>query len=300
MSDGRIDVVLPLAGKDVGRLRTLGTSLRKFWHVSGCLRVFSPDSDAADVAVAVSKSPLVDTFKEIFVVKDSELLKRPQSRKVAPNEGHWWQQQVIKILAAERVDTSFYMILDADCFAVRHIEHDDLVKNGRGLVAFSEDTDTRLPYFLESSRPIWYEGSRKVLQLPPAEPRTRRINVTPFLMSQALALYLRNRLQALYSDAWVGTLLMLAQACDQSQAAWTEYTLYELHSRFANLWDSFHIETDQPLMGNALWQPHQVPTWDARASFEPAPRPFFFSLVQSHTGLPPEWTWERVAPFLDG
>lgn len=299
MSDGRIDVVLPLAGKDVGRLRTLGASLRKFWRVPGCLRVFTPDSDAADVAIAVSKSPLVDVFKEIFVVRDSELLQRPQSRQIKPGEGHWWQQQLVKIVAAEVVDTAFYMILDADCFAVRPIEHDDLVKNGRGLVAMSEDDDARLPYFYESSRPIWYEGARKVLQLQP-ESRTRRVNVTPFLMSQALALTLRNRMRALYGDGWRGNLMMLAQGGDLNRVCWTEYTLYELCARHANFWDAFHIETAEPLVGNALWQVHQVPTWDPRACFEPAPRPFFFSLVQSHTGLAPEWTWERVAPFLDG
>ncbi len=298
MSDGRIDIVLPLAAKDIPRLRTLGASLRKFWHVPGCLRVFTPDADKEDVAIAVSRCfYLTDTFREIYVTPDSELLKRPARQRGGDGQGHWWQQQLVKIVAAEAVDTAFYMILDADCFAVRSIEHDDLVKNGRGLVGVSP-VDEGLSYQFEASRPLWYAASRKILKIPEA-PLLSNVNVTPFLMSQALALSLRNRLSTLYGPGWIGNLMMRTTSDDLHRECWTEYTLYELNARYAGLWDAFHAET-APIVGNGLWQVHQVDTWDARRSFEPDPAapPFFFSLVQSHTSLPPEWAWERVKPFL--
>ena len=49
---------------------------------------------------------------------------------------------------------------------------------------------------------------------------------------------------------------------------------------------------------DCIWNLEDARHWDASRSFQ-APD-FMFSVVQSNTGLPAGWTWERVKPYLGG
>jgi hypothetical protein len=278
-----LDIVLPIVARDAFRLRTLGASLRKFWRVPGTLRLFTPERCREEIAAAAREH--LDGPLPVEIITDEELLARP-AKQPAYN---WYQQQLVKLCAHTRVASDFYLVLDADCFAVRPIEHGDLVIGGRGAVAM-HTTDV--------FQPGWYRASLEVLQLPPDTVPTRFVNVTPFVMSKALAAALGARLAELHGPTWPGVLLMRAGPTELGRLPWTEYTLYYLHARAAGLWDKFHVEAP-PIVGNAVWFGSEIETWDPRKSFEPSPS-FCFSLVQSNMRLPDAWVWERVAPFLSG
>ncbi len=287
-----IDIVLPVAAKDSLRLRTVGASLRKFWRVPGKLWIFAPDQDCMEV-VAAAREHLRDRTFEVEVVADSVLLKRQPSWNARKEVGNWWQQQLIKLCAAEVVGTDFYLILDADCFCARPIEYGDLVVDGRGVVAMEA---------IDMFHPTWYRASMDVLGLPSEMPK-EFVNVTPFLMARTPARALLARLEELHGPNWKGALLLKAQQAQRDSRAcltWTEYTLYYLHACATGLWSKWHREQKELLTGNSVWFIDQVAGWDARKSFEqdPTAPPFYFSLVQSHVSVPIEWVWERVRPFL--
>ncbi len=287
MSAPAMDIVLPVAGKDCLRLRTVGASLRKFWEIPGRLIIAAPDQDQTMVNEAAHEH--LDGLN-FLVVPDSLVLKRRPSWNARKVQGNWWQQQLVKLCAAEIVDTDFYLILDADCFCTRPIRHSDLVVGGRARVTM-ESTDM--------FHPAWYRASMQVLGIPATEAPTEFVNVTPFIMAREPARTLMERLAAAHGQNWKGSLLLMPQAGDErGRFTWTEYTLYYLHARNTGAWSTWHHEQREPLTGNAVWFIDQVAAWDPRKSFEPAPTPWYFSLVQSHVSVPIERVWEQVKPFL--
>lgn len=79
---------------------------------------------------------------------------------------------------------------------------------------------------------------------------------------------------------------------------WTENTLYHVNAEDRELWQAFHYQGPHAIHGNCIWNLEDARDWDASRSFQ-APS-FMFSVVQSNTGLPASWTWERVKPYLGG
>jgi hypothetical protein len=273
---GEIDIVLPVCARDCERLQTLGASLRRFWHVPGVLRIFTEDGDHDVVLEAARKYLVGDLWVE--VMKTSDMLERPPSKDTRKG---WWRQQLAKLCAARIVESDFYLTIDADCFLTQPIEYEDLVKRGRGVVTTRE---------VDRYRPEWYHASREILGLGPQHMPGRFVDMPPFLLARTPVQYLLARLKDKHGPSWKGALLTYAD-----HWPWTEYTLYHLHTTYSGVWDAFHVESPS-LTGNSIWTPADIEGWDPRKCFAEGAAPF--AVVQSHTTLPPEWVWERVAPFL--
>ena len=264
----QIDVVIPLALRDLDRFQILRASIAKFWECEGTANVIVPDRDEAAIAAVVGDD------NRYRVLRESAIAPILAERGTG---GGWYKQQLIKLAFAAVATTDFYLTFDADCFLVRTLTSDDLVVDGRGAVEY---VPTR-------NFPEWYEASVRLLGLEKRPEKT--LSVTPFLYHADLVRGLIERLKGLTpTGEWERLLL--------EQDGWSENSLYHSYAEDRDLWQAFH-SPHHPIHGNCIWHLKDAGQWDPSDSFH-APN-FMFSVVQSNTGLPAEWTWARVAPYLD-
>ena len=280
-----IDVVLPLVAGDLPRARILFASLRRFWRC--------PDTRLW-VVVRDEELPLfrdVDAPAPFEVVAESRVLG---SR--FDDVSGWFRQQAIKLGAARLVRGPFYLVVDADCFAVKPIAPEDLVdvSSHRARVRYVRWIDPR-----------WYEASRRLLGVPRRPPES--VDFTPFVFHRDSVLALLDHLDRLERadltrrpdvPRWSGLLMpdgrRLTGQWDDRE--WTEFTLYHVHGWHTGTWDRCHVPGDS-LVRNTLWKEHLAP-WIAADSFA-APAAACFSVVQSNTGVSVEWLWDQVRPWIE-
>jgi hypothetical protein len=199
----------------------------------------------------------------------------------------WFVQQLVKLAIAERVETPFYLTLDADVICVRATAYDDLIRDGRALVQLSEP-----------NHPEWNDDAERVLALPRSG---RQYGVTPALLSReavgSLAGHLERRvdprlrrLERRTPHAAARLVLASWRSFLLRNLPWTEYALYHTFLEQSRCFDRFHVFADgEELSGNNVWIESQFEQWapvrDGR---------FHFSVVQSATRIPAE----RVAARL--
>lgn len=128
---------------DQGRLSVLMRSLAKFFVLEDLdmLLIVTPDTDQVSTLLAeiakLAGSPSVDALqKKTVVAADKELAPEVFGRE-ARGLNHvsgYTKQQVMKLAAAARVRTEWYLTLDADVICVRRTGYDDLIRDGRALV----------------------------------------------------------------------------------------------------------------------------------------------------------------------
>jgi hypothetical protein len=263
----RIDAVVPLALPDLDRFQILRASIAKFWACEGTINVVVPDQDEAAVAAVVGDD------SRYRVLRESTIAPIPGEWRTGWG---WYRQQLVKLAFAAFTTGDFYLTLDADCFLVRTIVCDDLVVDGRGAVG----------YVPTSNFPEWYQASVRLLGLQKRPEKS--VSATPFLYNVRLVRDLIDRLKCLTPTGQWERLLL-------EQPGWAEHTLYHTHAEDRELWQVFH-SPHHPIHGNCIWNLEDARHWDASRSFQ-APK-FMFSVVQSNTGLPARWTWERVKPYL--
>lgn len=265
----RLDVVVPLALRDLDRFQILRASIAQFWACEGAIYVVVRDQDETAIAAVVGDDNRYHVLKESTIA--------PILAEWDPGWG-WYRQQLIKLAIAAFTTSDFYLTLDADCFLVRTIVREDLVVDGRGAVEY---VPTR-------NFPEWYEAAVRLLGLQQRPEKSA--SVTPFLYNVRLVRDLIERLKGLTPTGQWEQLLL-------ERPGWTEHTLYHAHAEDRELWDVFHCP-HHPIHGNCIWNLEDARHWDASRSFQ-APD-FMFTVVQSNTGLSARWTWERVKPYLGG
>lgn len=256
----QIDLVLPLLLRDVDRAHLLIASLKKFWRVTGFLRIIVKDDELNEL----KRDQVLSSMSPQFICESEIVAKFPTS---------WWKQQICKLAASDIVSTKFYLTLDADCLMVRKATYDDLIDpQGRGRIQFDGRTN------LLSD---WYAGSSRLLKKPvPLE----TVSVTPFLLNRELVRRCRREIGPNWQDKLM------------QNTSWSEYTLYHVAS--AEVWNQYHFcESQLGMIDNCVWMKEQAEEWKAEKSFED-PK-FFFSVIQSNTNLPASWTKERVQQYLD-
>jgi hypothetical protein len=128
---------------DHGRLSMLIRSLAKFFVLEDldALIIVTPDTDGVrkllDEIAKLAASPRVDALqKKTSIIGDNELAPEVFDRE-ARGLNHvsgYTKQQIMKLAAAAKVRTEWYLTLDADVICVRRTGHDDLIRNGRALV----------------------------------------------------------------------------------------------------------------------------------------------------------------------
>jgi Family of unknown function (DUF6492) len=293
MASERLDAVLPLTMRDAERAQILLRSLERLFEPLRTCFVVAPDGDVAslrrqlgrDWCTVLAESELVPElgwFRAIARLRSKLHVAGP------PFHG-WFVQQLVKLAVAERVETPFYLTLDADVICVRPTAYDDLVRGGRALVQLSPP-----------NHPEWNDDAERVLALPRSG---HQYGVTPALISReavaALAHHLERRVDPRLRQlgrrapspksrrvlaSWRSFLLR--------NLPWTEYALYHTFLEQTGRFDDLHVFADgEELSGNNVWIESQFEEW--RPSAE---GPYCFSVVQSATRIAPGVVAERLEP----
>jgi hypothetical protein len=252
----RLDAVLPLTAADAARAQILFRSLDRFFEPLGTLWVVAPDDD-------------LRSLRRIVPTRATLLADNDVVPELGPSRPHgWFVQQLVKLAICDRVETPFYLTLDADVICVRPTRHDDLVRGGRAIAQVTK------PH-----HPEWNDDAERVLDLPRCP---HQHGVTPAVLSRAGALGLASYL----GHAWRARLLR--------ELPWTEYALYHTFLEGVGTWDELHVRGRRnAIYGNCVWIESQWPSWHPHAGGA-----YCFSVVQSATRVAPKAVWQRVAPFL--
>jgi hypothetical protein len=293
--DNRIDAVLPLVARDVDRSVILRRSLRRFFSDLGTCWVVTPDSEREFVSSRISG----DNFR---VIPESKIVPELKFynfiRKLfgVPQVPGWCVQQIIKLGIAPYVDSQFYLVLDSDVICVKRVRASELVRDGRA----------RTKRYPDDIHREWYEAAERLLGL-------RRSglthSVTPCLLSKAAVLGLHDwlcirsargsrRLAALARRSHIAGLLFGWRSYLLRNLGWSEYALYHTYLEGLGLWEKFHYEVgDVGIAWNSVWVKGDFESWRPEDSFLSGD--FFFSVVQSNTGVDVIDVWERVRSYLE-
>lgn len=290
-----IDAVLALTLQDYERFEILRTSLRRFFADLRTCWVVTPDSDYDRLRSLIRETPYQ-------VICDSAVVPELRFYNLVRKTPGWQVQQLIKMGIADRIDTPFYLTLDADVICTRPVRSTDLIADGR---AISDRYRAEIHH-------QWYRCAERILGLP----RSGWIHgVTPALFSkEAMTLlqeYLSRRVHpALRSAAALlpgrsATRAILAswRSFLLRNVPWTEYALYNTFLEAKGLYDRYHVtlyrvrQDGYVLEGNSVWAADEWRTWQPEKSFGHTAR-FFFSVVQSNTGVTAADVWAKVRPFL--
>lgn len=282
----RIDAVLPLLARDNPRFGLLRRSLERNMHALGTCWVVVPDAELA-AQRALIESGRFRVLPESELLRGRRLYDHPGTRFGRGNTG-WFVQQLIKLAMAERLETAFYLTLDADCICSRPAGYDDLVPGGRALTREHGEVLHR----------DWYDRASKLLGLPSP---TATHGVTPALLHTQTT---RDALAAVAARDRPGLRQLPPpfggwQARLMRSVPWTEYTLYFTWAEATGAYDRFHTTTGYHcLFDNSVWKPELWDVWEPEPSFELSDDPVFFCLVQSTTEVAPDDVWARVRPWL--
>ena len=210
-------------------------------------------------------------------------------------EKGWFRQQLIKLKMATKVESPFFLVLDADVICCKPVSYTQLIPNGRALLTRSRKT----------VQPDWWKWSAELLRTPPKiwtydlniwklKIRTPGpgMGVTPAILSTTHTLELIDCLQTLWHRP-LGELL--------NDHRFTEYTLYYLFLEMNGLVDRVH-QTDLPVRcsgkGTNVYNVNDVENWNVDRLFTDMSQPGFFTVFQSNAAISPEIVWEKIRPYL--
>lgn len=291
--------MLPLTLRDFERFRILDESLPHFFEDLRVCWVVTPDQDFHGLSARIGRG-------RYRIVRESEIV--PEFRYFRGING-WFKQQLIKIAIAQRVETDFYLTLDADIICTKPLRYSDLIQNGRGKCFID----------LFDYHPEYYQWSERVLKLPRSGACH---NVTPAVMSREAMLKMQNYLCGLarqtklrigrrsallfgsgLGNRWFPNARVLQGMRPWAfyllvSLPWTEYSMYYTFLEATGEFEKYHFRAAHCLCsGNSLWFENQIPSWDPRSSFREDDHSFFL-VVQSRTAIDPQLVWEKVRPLL--
>jgi len=297
-----MDAVLPLIPRDLERYAMLARSFERFVTGLDTLWAVVPPNEVETLRNALANIPA-----PYHVEVRSELALIPELR-LFPKLGGWYRQQLVKLEAANLVQSDFFLTLDGDIIATRPVDLNALVADGR---ASCHVTHADL-------HPRWYKGAAAVLGIPLARPKISH-QVTPTILHREGLWALHQHLDARWnlrqrSPGWrgikqrAGAVWAKLRAEPRDRAwrlllanarPWTEYSLYysflELNGRF----NDFHEETSWCLYDPdaSVWHVDDFERWDPAPLFK-GEGPPFFSVIQSNTGIPASTVRDRLGAWL--
>jgi hypothetical protein len=277
-----IEAVLPLRrrarrGDDLERASSLLVpSLRKFLGAGTVRRlwVLAVPAELPEVRGALASSRELP----IEVLSEDELCP-----SLAGWHG-WRKQQVLKLAAAQWVETRCYLTLDADVLLTRPLAAADLFVDGRPIHQPST-------FGMHWS---WWKGSARVLGrgLDDVRREDPCIGVTPELLLREQVRALWRELERRHGQPWTEVL--------RHARGWTEYTLYWLHLMAQGSPERFHGAGARHLYGACHWSNGGARLSPGRVDemFDPA-ADHLFSIVQSRArGIGVGDTVALVARYL--
>jgi hypothetical protein len=283
-----ISAVLPLRVLGAGgfyadhfdRCRILLTSLSKFTAADFFETIFvvAPPREFPDVATFCrtwNSLPLT-------VINEEGLL--PALRDF-PDLMGWYRQQLIKLAAANLVNTEFFLTLDADVILCKPLQIEILVRSGRALM-HPEDRHLHTNWWSSSAEVL---GVAVNLSMP-------GMSVTPAILSRTICQRLFSHLRERYGQHWASALMQ------RTDVVWTEYTLYYLIAEHYGLLEKFHVTlpaapSTRLLCPSNVWAEADFKRWDLDTCFDPT-APGFFTIMQSNTRIPTGEVRRRLTNYL--
>lgn len=292
LTSGKIDAVLPLKLGDWERFCILDATIRRSLHLLGTCWIVTPDKDFRELSARID-----DTRYQ--VMPESEIVPEFQQ---AHNMNGWFKQQLIKVAAAEKMATEFYLVLDADVVCIRNVRYSDLIKDGRA-ASYVQSRDIH---------PEWYQWAERVLGLP----RSGACHaVTPAVFAREAVLKLQQYLSELAhqnkSTSRNTNFSSPAQRTKKSLGAkhprpwvlyllrelpWTEHSLYNTFLEATSQLEQYHFRTRQPLYStHSLWEEAQIPSWNPHLEDDDGS---LFLVVQSSTCIDPQVVRAKLQVLL--
>ena len=295
-SHGKLDAMVPLIARDYDRFELMAETLVQNFVDLGICWVVVPDREYKELRRLIA-------IPKFTLVTESELVPELATYRKLPFYGRritgWYIQQLLKLAIAGHIRTDFYLVIDADVLCLRRVTRNDLIRNGRAIVKYTEENIHR----------EWYENNsiEKLLGCP--RPTRRVHGVTPALFSKeavlALQAFLALRAQALLPKPLslslasplrhVARLLSPGHGSDLLSSwrslllrkiPWTEYALYHwfLESRGQHFANSYHrYAGDQVLYGpGSVFTPEALPSW----RIPPLTGDIYFVVANGNTGVP--------------
>jgi hypothetical protein len=299
-----MDAVLPLTLRDLDRARLLLKSLERRFERLGTLWVVCPNGQAAAIEAALA--PLKPS-RELRVEREGQLVPE---LTLAPRLRGWFRQQLIKLAIYERVESDFYLTLDADVICTRRLAPESLAPDGLGLCHV-------IPGDLHAD---WYRGSEAVLGLSNAG-RGGLHAVTPAVLNRRAVAELAEYLEARAARGGFARglrglrqrlLFFRARRAERTRfspwrllltggAPWTEYALYYTFLEATGRFDRFHRYSADCIydVDRSIWYADRrdFGAWDPEPSFRGLGPPWFV-VVQSNTRIAPADVQRKLGRYL--
>jgi Family of unknown function (DUF6492) len=260
---GRLSFVLPVAlghtgrpGSDLERVTLLFESFVRCFPTAeiGAFLIITRPQDMQAVSDCVADAEL-GTF--VHVVDETticpELADDPDTFHEFPtrNKG-WFRQQLLKLGAANHLDTDFFMTLDADVVFVKPFRAADVVRGGRSMINAQTTADFTSLFtdaVAQESARIRVDRDMRAEAILRLE-RTANwfYGETPVVLSTTVTRALLSYLETLHQENWCRFLI--------DNTPWTEFSLYFAFAEGTRLFDSFHIKgglNSVLRMSDSLW-----------------------------------------------
>ncbi|WP_073072260.1 DUF6492 family protein [Phormidesmis priestleyi] len=313
MNDRKLDAVIPLTLKDYPRFEILHTSLKLFFKDLGKCWIVTPDHEFEQIKSLISDEQYC-VIPESSLVPEFKIFRSSNRFSIFKSVPGWFKQQIIKIAIADKIETDFYLTLDADVICTKPVYFEDLIKDGRA-VCYIHQTHTHHD---------WYGWAEEVLKMT-ARSRELLHNVTPAVLSKQAMLELQTYLTQVYHktkfplrrrDLKVVALKFLTTFLPKKSTLrhqllswrsylsvctpWTEYGLYYIFLEETNRFDKYHIEVTDPIYTNddSVWYKETFESWDVEKVFSPESS-HFFVIVQGWLDLDIQEVWQKVDQYLN-
>lgn len=313
MSAQKLDAVLPLTLKDYARFEILHKSLKLFFKDLGKCWIVTPDHEFERIKSLISDEQCY-VIPESSLVPEFKIFRSSSRFSLFKSVPGWFKQQIIKIAIADRIETDFYLTLDADVICTKPIYFQDLVKDGRAVCHIHQTHDHH----------DWYGWAENVLKMT-ARNRDLLHNVTPAVLSKQGMLELQSHLTQVYQKSRFSlkprnlrvialklftTFLSKKSSLRRSLLSWksylsvytpwTEYGLYYIFLEETNRFDTYHVEVPDCLYTNenSVWYEGSFESWDVEKAFD-ARSNHSFVIVQGWLNLDVKEVWQKVDRYLN-
>tara|TARA_A100001037_G_scaffold306597_1_gene353133 strand:+ start:51343 stop:52155 length:813 start_codon:yes stop_codon:yes gene_type:complete len=249
----KITIAIPVSEKDVYRLEcVLLPSINVFFDknfLHELILIYMPSAKLKCEDLQVKFPHL-----KIRCIDENEISNEPVN--VRWRRRGWHYQQILKLGIAKFVITEKYLLMDADCFAIKNITEDVLIPNGKNLITFKS-------YYGYMGR--WVRESSWLLKKSKVSPM---MGVTPQIINTNIVLEMLDYLETEYDTSWNKIL---------SHNKFTEYTLYWIY--LSHKYESNDLYTEGVLYNEQSFvSQHNKEQLDIKEIFE---SDALFAIVQS-------------------
>jgi hypothetical protein len=308
--ENKFDAVLPMLIKDYDRFRVLDKSLRKNLKDLNIAWLIAPNGQCNSIKKLINDDyyriipesiilPELKYYNNINKILHGPVLRgRYFVNKGKCNTQGWYIQQLIKLAMAEKVETDFYLTLDADVVCLRQVGYDDLIQNGKAITNTTK----------EDVHPEWYEDAERILKIPRSG---LTHGVTPAIFNRnaviELQKYLAQQVHPIFkiiscfspSNSLLNNMAKSWRSFLIRNTPWTEYSLYNTFLEAMKLFNKYHIDKGAEAIysrSSSVWLNEQITNFNIDKFIKSEA---FFLVFQSTSDIPIEDVWEKIGKHID-